>query len=64
MIESCSIDRRKFLGVGALAAMVVTGGCGDDGSPQQATTPPAAGGNRNRLKTLEQKAEQASAKKK
>jgi hypothetical protein len=64
MIESCSIDRRKFLRVGALATVLVTGGCGEDGGPQQATTPPVAGGNRKRLKALEEKAEEANTKKK
>ena len=64
MIESVSLVRRKFLRSGALGAVLVAGGCSDEGGTKAVTTPPVENGNRNRLKSLAEKAAEKTAKKK
>jgi hypothetical protein len=50
MIEFASIDRRKFLRLGAVLVPLVAAGCdGGVGGAEKITTPPAEGGNRKRL---------------
>jgi hypothetical protein len=51
-----SIDRRKFLRLGALGGAVVAGGCGGGDGVQTVTTPPVKGGNRAFLDDMKTKA--------
>jgi hypothetical protein len=47
MIRNASIDRRKFLGLGALGGVLVMAGCSDEGSATaKVETTPVEGGNR------------------
>ena len=64
MIESFSLDRRKFLRLGAVGAVLVAGGCGGDDRPQAVTTPPVEGGARKRLDSITERAEKSKIKKK
>jgi len=59
-----SIDRRKFLRLGALGGALVAGGCGggDGDGVKTVTTPPVKGGNRAFLDNLKTKAELPSTK--
>lgn len=60
-----SIDRRKFLGLGALGSVIVAGGCGQGADGVQTdTNPPAVGGNRKKLEALQKKGEALQAKNK
>jgi hypothetical protein len=65
MIEFASIDRRKFLRLGAVLVPLVAAGCdGGDGSGEKITTPPAPGGNRKRLENRAAEAAPPTGKKK
>jgi len=46
MMGNAFIDRRKFLGWGALGGVFLVAGCSDGGTPEKVETPPAEGGNR------------------
>ncbi len=60
--NACSpMSRRGLLGLGLLAAAFGVAGCGEPGI-HQVTTPPSEGGNRSRLKKLEQTTEDLKAK--
>jgi hypothetical protein len=52
-----AIDRRKFLGLGALGCVLGAGGCGGGDAVQTVTTPPVKGGNRAFLDNIKKKAE-------
>ncbi len=58
------IDRRHFLGFGALAGVLFAAGCENGGGePTQVTTPPTVeGGARKRLEKLEEKGAAAAEK--
>jgi hypothetical protein len=56
------LNRRLFLGLGALAGMLAVSGCGDPGVTQ-VTEAPVIKGNRNRLDKLKGLAEEGAAKK-
>jgi hypothetical protein len=55
MMANAFIDRRRFLGWGALGGVLLAAGCSEGGgAPQTVTTPPVEGGNRRILqKTLD-----------
>jgi hypothetical protein len=52
-----AVDRRKFLGLGALGGVLGVGGCGGGDAVQTVTTPPSKGGNRAFLDDVKKKAE-------
>jgi hypothetical protein len=56
-------NRRRFLTISVFALVLVEIGCGE-GGVTQATDPPTATGNRARLNTMKQIAEENAAKSK
>jgi hypothetical protein len=58
-----SLNRRGFLGLGALTSVLGALGCDGGGTPEQVTTPPVENSARSRLKLIESKTEAAASKK-
>ncbi len=46
MMENAFINRRKFLGSGALGGVFLVAGCSDGSTPEKVETAPVEGGNR------------------
>jgi hypothetical protein len=59
-----TIDRRRFLGFGALAGVFCALGCEGTTEPSAVTTPPTVTGNRKHLDMLKEKGQQTPTSKK
>jgi hypothetical protein len=62
--SSLPLGRRDLLRLGLVVALVGATGCSDSSTPSPVDTAILKGGNRDRLKTLQEKAELSKAKQK